>query len=527
MRLRFVVLMAATGLTFAYWDTLWNTYEKWTRPPGQSVAVNSDVEYYCPMHPHVVQSEPGQCPTCGMPLSARKPGAAEALPEGVTARVALSPARIAQAGIQTVETTYRPLSETVTTVGSVTVDERLRARISSKTNGEARVERLFVNYTGTPVKKGEPLAEMYSPELYQAVRELLIAQKAARERPSTGGRRSLLGSPVDLLASAREKLRLWGITPEQTEGILRSGKADWRLPILSPIGGVVLEKNVVEGQYVSEGDPMFEVADLSHVWIIAQVYEDQIGLVKVGQSVEARVDAFPGLVFRGQVAFLDPVLNPATRTLRVRYDVENPEGKLRPGMFATVTFRVPVADRPAFAGRQAKPSEGHTHAHAVSAEEQEICPVTTLKLGSMGKPVAVEVKGRKVWTCCPACPPKLKATPATYLVRLETAPEDEVLTVPESAVIDTGTRSIVYVETEPGVFEGREVVLGPPSDGLYPVISGLAPGARVAAAGSFLIDAETRLKASTGSGGSGHSHPEKTDEVPEGPKTHEHVGARS
>jgi Cu(I)/Ag(I) efflux system membrane fusion protein len=129
--------------------------------------------------------------------------------------------------------------------------------------------------------------------------------------------------------------------------------------------------------------------------------------------------------------------------------------------------------------------------------EQQICPVTGAKLGSMGDPIPVEVEGRKVWTCCAACPPKLKASPARYLARLSPAPRDAVLTVPESAVIDTGKDKVVYVEAEPGVFEGRKVVLGPRSGDLFPVLEGLAPGEKVAAQGAFLIDAESRINPAT------------------------------
>lgn len=229
LRLRFIALMAATGFVFAYWDTLWNYYEKWTRPPGERQVAASDTEYFCPMHPTVVQAEPGSCPICGMPLSRRKKGEKEVLPAGVTARLALSPMRVAQAGIETAEVGYRPLSETVTTVGSVAFDERRLARISLKTRGEARVEKLFVNFTGTPVEAGQPLGELYSPELYQAVQELLLAQRAARERTasqSTLGR-SLLGDGAELVRLAREKLALWGITPKQIDEILQKGKSDY------------------------------------------------------------------------------------------------------------------------------------------------------------------------------------------------------------------------------------------------------------------------------------------------------------
>lgn len=519
LRLRFIALMAATGLVFAYWDTLWNYYDKWTRPPAEQVAAAPDTEYYCPMHPSVVRDEPGiPCPICGMPLSKRKKGEKEVLPEGVTARVQLAPFRIAQAGIRTAEVVYAPLAETVTTVGYVTFDERRLARIASKVKGQSRVEELFVNFTGTPVSAGEPLAELYSPELYQAVRELLLAQRSAQERPrvQTAVGRSALGDPNELVRLSKEKLRLWGITPEQIDAILAAGQADFKLPILSPIGGVVVRKNVVEGQYVAEGEAMFEVADLGHVWIRAKVYEDQLALVRVGQQVEAMVDAFPGETFTGTVAFVDPVLDPATRTLDVRYDLPNPDGRLRPGMFATVTLKTPVAETPAFRTQlaSARPAEDLSGRASLTVAEQETCLVTDAKLGSMGDPVPIEVEGKKLWMCCAGCEEKLRANPATYLAKLAPPPRDGVLSVPESAVIDTGSRTVVYVETEPGVFEGREVILGPPSAGRYPVLEGLAPGEQVAAAGAFLIDAETRLNPAAGAAYFGGSGTPKSDGGP-------------
>ncbi len=517
LRLRFIALMAATGLVFGYWDTIWNYYEKWTRPPGERHAAASDVEFFCPMHPNVVQSEPGSCPICGMPLSKRKKGEKETLPPGVIARVSLSGTRVRQAGVETTEVGYRPLSGTVTTVGQVTFDERRLARISSKTKGMARLEKLYVNFKGTPVKAGEPLAEVFSPELYQAVRELLLAQESARDRSrlQSPTARSLFGEKGDLVALAREKLALWGITPAQVDEILKKGKADFKLPILSPISGIVVQKNVLEGQYVNEGDSLFEVADLSHVWIQAQVYEDQVALVQEGQDVEATVEAYPGEVFKGKVAFKDPALNFSTRTLNVRYDLENPDRKLQPGMFATVTLHSPVAETPAFRDRLAKaPSRNITQVSSLTVDEQKICPVTTLKLGSMGDPVPVEVTGKSLWMCCPACEEKLKSEPVRYLAKLAPPPKDEVLTVPEESIIDTGPRKIVFVETEPGTFEGREVVLGPESDGLYPVLDGLNVGEKIATAGSFLLDAETRLKATASSPSSAPGGGEKPGDGP-------------
>lgn len=561
LRLRFIALMAATGLVFAYWDTLWNRYDKWMRPTAERHAAASGVEHYCPMHPQVVQDEPGTCPICGMPLAKRKKGEKAVLPPGVTARVELAPFRVKQAGIKTAEVGYAPLTQSLTTVGYVAFDERRIANIVSKVPGKTRVEKLYINFTGQDVKAGQPLAELYSPELSQAIQELLNASRRAESslQPQTAVARSLLGDRQQMVRASSEKLKRWGITQGQVDEILKSGKTDFTFPILSPIGGHVFKKNVVEGQEVQEGYAMFEVADLHTVWVQAQVYEHQVGLVHDGQSVEATVEAFPGKTFPGKVEFVQPHLDPATRTVEVRFALDNPGHRLRPGMFAAVTLRTPVSEmldfrtrvaaspaaepgvrlasltaaeqktcpvtnaklgsmgdpvavdvegrkvwlccaacEPKLKAQPAKYLAKLSHSAAGSertptVEEQKVCPVTGAKLGSMGDPILVEVEGKKVWTCCAACPPKLKAEPAKYLARLRPAPQDEVLSVPESAVVDTGSRKVVYVESAPGVFEGREVVLGARVGNRFPVIEGLVPGEKVAASGAFLIDAESRI----------------------------------
>lgn len=509
LRLRFIALLVATGLVFGYWDTIWNHYAKWTRPAREPIASAPDFEFYCPMHPNVVQSEAGSCPICGMPLSKRKKGDPSSNADGV-ARVELAPFRVRQAGIRTLEVGYAPLLETISTVGYVEHDERLLRRIDSKIPGRSRVEKLHVNFEGMPVQAGQLLAEVYAPELDAALRELLLnqrhAEEAAASRSSYSGQ--LQKDARELVKLSTEKLTRWGIGQAQIDEVLRTRRAEINIPITSPIGGHILEKNVVEGQYVAEGDPMFVVADLGQVWIRAKVFEDQIPLIRVGQEVEATVPAYPGEVFAGRVAFLYPHLDPATRTIDVRYDIENPGHRIRPGMFATVTIKTPVSDLPAFRDRVAQAPKARMSLASLTVAEQEICPVTMQKLGSMGDPVPVDLKEGKVWTCCGACTDKVEKSPAKFLARLQGPPKDQVLSVPESAVIDSGSRTLVYVEVQPGVFEGREVVLGPRSGDRYPVLDGLMPGESVAAAGAFLIDAETRLNPAAGStyfGGSGSS----------------------
>jgi Cu(I)/Ag(I) efflux system membrane fusion protein len=519
LRLRFIALMAITGLVFAYWDPLWNRYDKWMRPAAERHAAVSGLEYYCPMHPQVVQDEPGSCPICGMTLAKRKKGEKTALSEGVATRVRLTATRIKQAGITTIEVGYTPLSETLTTVGNVSFDERRLATIPSKVAGKSRVEKLYVNFKGQEVRAGEPLAELYSPELHQAIEELLSAarragQDAARLRTAAG--RSLLGDSRELVRLSAEKLKRWGITQQQIDEVLAKGKNDFTMTILAPIGGTVVKKNVVEGQEVLDGFPMFEIADLSRVWIEAQVFEHQMGLVREGQPVEATVEADPGRTFPGRVEFIQPTLDPETRTVEVRFAVENPARQLRPGMFATVTLKTPVAETPAFRSRlAARPRSGHEgHTAGPTVDEQKNCPVTKARLGSMGDPVAVEVEGRKVWVCCSGCPEKLKAQPAKYLARLAPPPRDAVLSVPESAVVDSGTRKIVYVEAEPGVYEAREVVLGTRIGDRFPVLEGLAPGDKVATKGAFLIDAESRLNPATAPPDSGGQNPPRAGGPP-------------
>jgi membrane fusion protein, copper/silver efflux system len=430
-RLRFVVILVAIGGVIAYWDTLKAYYERWARPATHEQTGSTDVEYFCPMHPQIVRDRPNEkCPICFMPLSKRKKGdeQAEPLPPGTVSRVQLSPYRVALAGTQTSEVAYRQLSKEIVTVGSVEFDERKLARISARLPGRNRIDKLFVNVTGQTVNKGDPMALLYSPDLVATVQNLLDAKRSGNQ---------------ELERIARERLGLWGIDNDQIDGILKTGRSTTQLTIRSPISGHVIRKYQVEGEYVEEGARLYDVADLSTVWIQAQVYEQDLPLIKEGMPVRAKTAAFPNREFAGRVAFVQPHLDQASRTVTARLDIDNPEHELRPGMYATVKFQV--------------------------------------------------------------LPGQLELLPKDPSDKQRQALErGQVLAVPESSVIDTGNRKIVYRQSSPGVFEGIEVRLGPrmvdsKERTYYPVIRGLKEGDQIVTTGSFLIDAETRLNPAAGS----------------------------
>jgi Cu(I)/Ag(I) efflux system membrane fusion protein len=335
---------------------------------------------------------------------------------------------------------YVPLVKDITAVGYVEFDERGQRTVSAWAKG--RIDRLFVNETGQMVEAGDVLASLYSPELNITVQNLVDAKR---------------NNSPDMLRSARYRLQLLGISDDQIDEILASGKANTHLKIRSPINGHVIKKYVREGQYVDEGTPLYDIADLSTVWIEAEVYEDDMGFLPLDQAhgsmgaaadgitVTATTRAFPNEPFHGKLAFIHPHVDEATRTVTVRCELPNPDHKLRPGTTATINIHVParnvarlVTGTSASAQRRAKLSEGL------------------------------------------------------------------VLAVPDSAVIDTGSQTIVYREASPGVFEGVKVELGPKMTGpeeitFYPVLKGLARGEQVVTRGSFLVDAETRLNPAAGS----------------------------
>jgi Cu(I)/Ag(I) efflux system membrane fusion protein len=474
-RLRFIGVLVAIGAVIAYWDTLHAYYDKWTRPAPEHAAAAADVEWWCPMHPTIVRDAPDKCPICGMPLSKRKKGDhadEEPLPPGVVSRVQLTPYRVALAGIQTAEVGYQPLAREITTVGTVEFDERKLARIPVRLPGKSRLDKLYVNVTGQIVSKDEPLALVYNPDFVTTVQNLRDARR--------GGNKELEGV-------ARDRLRLWGIEEDQVKEALADSWDGTHLVIRSPINGHVIRKYQVEGEYVEEGGRLYDVADLSTVWIEAQVYEDEIGLLREGTPVSATTRAFPNRAFSGTLALIHPHMDTGTRTLRVRFDIDNPHHDLPPGAYATVTLKVPVAALDAVTASRAEDWRDQTAADLVAH--------------ALATPGGTQPGA--------GLAPLLRAAAEQVL-----AGRGLALAVPERAVIDTGSRKLVYREAEPGVFEGVEVQLGHRCGTFYPVVRGLQPGDRVATSGSFLIDAETRLTAGAGSTYFGASAGPQTDRHP-------------
>jgi Cu(I)/Ag(I) efflux system membrane fusion protein len=407
-----------------------------------------------------------------------------------------SPEQIQLAGIKTAPVTFQPLTKEISTVGNVAYDESRLTEITSRVSGY--LEKVYVNKTWISVKEGDPLAEIYSPELYSTARELL----SALERKGSG----------DAAKGPREKLRLLGIGDSEIDEIAQSGKANHRLVIRSPQSGHIIRIEVKHGAHVEPGKTLFEVADLSAIWIEAEVFERDIQFLRVGQAIEATVEAFPNRVFKGKVSLVHPHLDPATRTNGVRFDVENTNHELRPGMFATVRIKTPLSEIEPFATLAAEPPFRFASLREDGSREYFTCPkhsgVMMERPGTCPK-CQMELQQRPlnenerlIWWCpmhpkvtseksggqCDDCS-GMKLVPKLTML----AKDGEVLAVPERAVVDTGAKKIVYVERDPGTFEGIEVELGPRSGDYYPVVKGLEPGDRVAAAGAFLVDAETRL----------------------------------
>ena len=333
---------------------------------------------------------------------------------GAPGQIRIGTEKIQKLGVRVERASLRALGKTVRAAGRVEPDEHRIHVVSPKFEGY--VERLHVNVTGQPVAKGQPLFEVYSPELVSAQREYAIAAQGVQAMASAAG--DAQAGMKQLAESSLARLRNWDLSPEQVAALVRTGEARRTVTFRSPVSGIVTEKKAVQGMRFMPGEMLYQVTDLSSVWVIADVFEQDIGLVRNGSQATVQINAYPDKTFRGRITYVYPTMNADTRTVPVRVELANPGHLLKPAMFTQVE---------------------------------------------------VQVGGK---------------TP--------------VIAVPDSAVIDSGTRQIVLVEAGEGRFEPREVKLGARSDNYVEVREGVKEGEQVVVAANFLIDAESNLKAAIG-----------------------------
>jgi Cu(I)/Ag(I) efflux system membrane fusion protein len=327
-----------------------------------------------------------------------------------------------------------------------------------------------VDYTGVPVKEGDHLVYLYSPELISAQEELLQALEAVKNVQDTqlSVMREMTESTV---IAAREKLRLWGLKAEQIEQIEKTGKVQDHMTIYAPASGIVIHKNAVEGMYVQTGTRIYTIADLSQVWVKMDAYESDLEWLRYGQEVEFTTVSYPGTVFKGTISFIDPILNEKTRSVKIRINVPNADGRLKPGMFVKATVRANVA------------AGGRIMEAALAGKW--ICPM---------HPEVVKSHPGK----CDICQMPLVTTESLGYLSDDPETVRKPLVIPVSAALVTGTRAIVYVQipdTDKPTFEGREVVLGPRAGDYYLVRSGLSEGELVVIKGNFKIDSSLQIMA--------------------------------
>jgi Cu(I)/Ag(I) efflux system membrane fusion protein len=342
-------------------------------------------------------------------------------------QVRISTEKIQKLGVRTEAATMRLLGKTVRAAGRIEPDERRVFAITARFEGY--VERLHVNATGQPVAKGQPLFEAYSPELVSAQREYAIAMQGL-EAMKDAGTEAQAGMR-QLADSSLARLRNWDLSPSQVTALVKSGQPQRTISFPSPVSGIVSEKKALQGMRFMPGEMLYQVTDLSSVWVIADLSEQDIGLVKSGAKARVTTTAYPNEAFEGRITYIYPTLKAETRSIPVRVEMANPGRKLKPAMFAQVEMSV----------------------------------------------------GGK----------------------------SPVLTVPDSAVIDTGTRRIVLVQIQEGRFEPREVDIGGRSQNHVEILKGVRDGEQVVVAANFLIDAESNLKAVVGGlgGHAGHGSPAK------------------
>jgi len=269
------------------------------------------------------------------------PGAAMTMGETQGAKDVMIPAgRLQTLGVRTDTVRYRKLEKVVRTVGRIDHDERLLVAISTKVSGW--IEKLIVDYTGKFVDKGDALYEIYSPEVVTGQEEYLSALRGANKDTAAGGERFQEGI-TSMQRSVKDRLRLWDVPEIHIRELEQAGRITKTMVIHSPVRGFVMMKNVLEGDYINRGHKLFTIADLSNVWVYADIYEYEIPLIKIGQPAELTLSYYPGEAFKGKVTYIYPSLDEKTRTVKIRFEFQNKDWKLKPGMYANVRLFTLVA----------------------------------------------------------------------------------------------------------------------------------------------------------------------------------------
>jgi len=428
-----VIVLAAAAAGGWY---LWHQ-----KHPGKATdqqAAQGKQLYTCSMHPFIIKDKPGTCPICGMELIKKidsVPSAGAQTPEqkkqaDMLGHVSLSPTQRIMANVATVAVKQATLNKEINAVGIVQFDQSRQAKVTAWVAG--RIDKLNVNTVGASVTRERPVAELYSPDLLATQQEYLLAIRS-RDQLKNSPIPSISQNGEGLVASAKQRLMLFGVKEHQIAALERAGKPNIRLPIYTPLSGTVIEKMVQLGQYVTMGEVLFNIADLSRVWVDIDVFENEVPYIRVGQQVEIRSSAEHGVASSGRISFVYPFHDPKTHTVKARVEMRNPGMRLKPDMFVNAIIRVPL------------------------------------------------VKG---------------------------------IVVPATAVIDTGKRQVVWVETSPGMFEPRDVQVGERVEDKVQILSGLKSGDMVAVSGGYLIDSESQLKGSGGGSMPGMKMDDKKPSVP-------------
>lgn len=420
----------------------------------------------CSMHPQIKLPKPGKCPLCFMDLIPLEINSSN---EGLDPRqIRISETAKELARIQSTAVRRSFAEVEIRLVGKIAYDERKLNYITAWVPG--RLDKLYADFTGVTVNKGDHLVYMYSPELLAAQEELLQA-KTAISALNQSRSKILKGTAEATLKASQEKLRLFGLTENQINNIETTGKTTDHLTIYAPIGGVVVHKNAKEGMYVKTGTQIYTIADLSKLWIYFEAYESDLPWLRYGQEVQFSSPSFPGETFEATISFIDPVVDPKKRSIKIRAIVDNTDGNLKPDMFVSGIVKSKLDNN------------GNVIDENLSGKW----------IGPMHPEIVKDAPGK-----CDICGMDLVKAEALGYSTKTISELNAPLLIPVTAPMITGKRAVVYVDIpndEGPLFEGREVTLGPRAGDFYIVKSGLEEGEMVVTNGAFKIDSELQIQA--------------------------------